>query len=82
MVSHTESKKARDTWHNLMKTWVNPFGLMELVVVDHGSEFPGDEFADFSGNTEFWFISPTGRARAKTDSRKELLELSRRCCTM
>ena len=36
MVSHTESKKARDTQNNLMNTWVKPFGFMELFVVDQG----------------------------------------------
>ena len=41
MVSHTESKKARDTRNNLIKTWVKPFGLMELLVVDQGPEFAG-----------------------------------------
>ena len=47
MVSHTESKKARDTRNNLMNTWVKPFGLLELLVVDQGPEFTGEEFADF-----------------------------------
>ena len=47
MVSHTDSKEARGTRNNLMKTWVKPFGLMELLVVDQGPEFAGEEFADF-----------------------------------
>ena len=47
MVSHTESKKAVDTRNHLMKIWVKPFGLMELLVVDQGPEFAGEEFADY-----------------------------------
>ena len=47
MVSHTDSKKARDTRNHLMKTWVKPFGLMKLLVVDQGPEFAGEEFADY-----------------------------------
>ena len=39
-------KKAIDTRSHLMKTWVQPFGLMELLVVDQGPEFAGEEFAD------------------------------------
>ena len=30
-----------------MKTWVKLFGLMELLVVDQGPEFAGEEFADY-----------------------------------
>ena len=33
-MSH-KSKKARDNRNHLMKTWVKPFGLPELMVVDN-----------------------------------------------
>ena len=47
MPSHTESKAARDTRNLLLKTWVKPFGMMELLVVDEGGELTGDEIADY-----------------------------------
>ena len=47
MVSPTESKRARDTRNHLVKTWVKPLGMMELLVVDQGPEFAGEEFADY-----------------------------------
>ena len=72
MVSLTESKKASHTINHLMKTLVKPFGLMELLVVDQGPEFAGEEFADdfreqgvlvrFTGGRSIWQNGPTDRA--------------------
>ncbi len=42
MVSHIETEEARETGNHLMNTWVKPFGLMELLVVDQGPEFAGE----------------------------------------
>ena len=46
VVSHTQSKTALDTRNHLLRVSVKPFGLMELLVVDQGPEFAGEEFAD------------------------------------
>ena len=71
-LTHTESKKALDTMNHLMKVWVKPFGLMELLVVDQGPEFAGEEFADyfreqgvlvhFTDGQSPWQNGPTERA--------------------
>ena len=55
-----------------MKTWVKPFGQMELLVVDQGPEFAGEEFADyfreqgvlvhFTDGQSPWQNGPTERA--------------------
>ena len=42
IVNNTKSKKAIDTRKHMMKIWVKPFGLMELLVVDQGPELTGE----------------------------------------
>ena len=64
-----------------MKVWVKPFGLMELLVVDQGPEFAGEEFADyfreqgvlvhFTDGQSPWQNGPTERAGGAF---KEMLE--------
>ena len=72
MVGNSTSKKALPTRALLMKIWVKPFGLMELLVVDHGPEFAGEGFADlfreqgvlvhFMDGQSPWQNGPTERA--------------------
>ena len=56
----------------LVQIWVKPFGFMEVLVVDQGPEFAGEEFADYfreqgvlvhftDGQTP-WQNGPTERA--------------------
>ena len=47
IVVHTTSKKAVDTRRNFLQTWVKPFGYPELLVVDQGPEFVGEEFSTY-----------------------------------
>ena len=56
----------------LVQIWVKPFGFMELLVVDQGLEFAGEEFADyfreqgvlvhFTDGQSPWQNGPTERA--------------------
>ena len=57
---------------SMLKTWVKPFGLMELLVVDQGPEFTGEEFGGyfreqgvlvhFTDGQSPWQNGPTERA--------------------
>ena len=79
MVSHTESKKARDTRNNLMRTWVKPFGLMELLVVDQVQSSLGKSLRTTSASREFWSTLPMARAHGRTGPPNELVGPSRTC---
>ena len=47
MVANTTSKTALATRVLMVQVWVKPFGFMELLVVDQGPEFAGEEFANY-----------------------------------
>ena len=81
IIKHAEDKLALHTRRRFMEAWIKPFGFMEVLVVDQGPEFLGEEFWDFfmqhgvlvhfSDGQSPWQNGPTERAGGTF---KELLD--------